>query len=123
MAEMPLGSTVEELDALRRACGATIDGRPLDAVRTAYRAGASVGGAYVELLRQLFEPLGNAVLDASHAATSDAMRPFLLRALDRAQLVADATKERDDAIRTAGYSPQVTEVAGLSLVSERPLGG
>ena len=123
MADMPLGSTTEAYDVLRHACGATVDARPLDAVRNAYRAGATVGGAYVELLRQLFEPLGIAVLDAGHPAVSEAARPFLLRALDRAHSVEDALKERDDAIRTAGYATQVTEVAGLSLVSERPLGG
>jgi len=123
MADMPLGDTTRAFAALRSACGATIDERALDAAQAAYRPGATVGGAYVELLRQLFEPLGIAVLDASHAAMSDATRPLLVRALDRAQSVVAALEARDQAILGAGYATQVSEVAGLSLVSERPVGG
>jgi uncharacterized protein YllA (UPF0747 family) len=123
MADMPLGDTTRAFDALRLACGATIDDHPLEAARNAYRPGATVGGAYVEFLRALFEPLGIAVLDASHPAMSEATRPFLVRALDRAQGVVTALDARDQAILGAGYATQVSEVAGLSLVSERPIGG
>jgi bacillithiol synthase len=123
MAEMPLGDVGPALDALVRACGATLDGNPIDVVRKSYRSGATVGGAYLSLLRELFEPLGIAVLDAAHPSTADAERPALLRALDRANVVADALRERDAAIKAAGFTPQVTEVAGLSLVFERPRSG
>ena len=123
MAEMPLGDVGPALDALVRACGATLDGRPIEIARNAYHAGATVGGAYLSLLRELFEPLGIAVLDAAHPSTADAERPSLLRALDRANVVADALHERDEAIKTAGFPPQVSEVAGLSLVFERPRSG
>jgi bacillithiol biosynthesis cysteine-adding enzyme BshC len=124
MSEMPLGNDVAPaIEALVRACGATIDSGPLDAVRAAYRAGETVGGAYLVFLRRLFEPLGIAVLDASHASVAVAARPFLLRALERAQAVTAALRERDDAITGAGFTAQVTEVAGLSLVFERPAAG
>jgi bacillithiol biosynthesis cysteine-adding enzyme BshC len=123
MAEMPLGDVGPALDALVRACGPTLDGRPIEIVRNAYRAGATVGGAYLALLRELFEPLGIAVLDAAHPSTAEAGRPALLRALDRASVVADALHGRDEAIKAAGFSPQVTEVSGLSLVFERPRSG
>jgi len=119
MADMPLGDVAPAFAALLRACGATLDPRPIDAVRAAYRDGATVGGAYLSLLRALFEPLGIAVLDAAHASVAEAARPFLLRALDRANAVAEALRERDEAILAAGFSPQVAEVAGLSLVFER----
>jgi uncharacterized protein YllA (UPF0747 family) len=119
MAEMPLGDPTSSFDALIRACGATVDERPIDAIRAAYRPGATVGGAYLELLRRLFEPLGIAVLDAAHPSVSTATRPFLIRALDRAEAVARSLHARDEAIRTAGFAPQVSEVAGLSLVFER----
>ena len=123
MADMPLGDVAPAFAALLRACGATVDPRPIEAVRAAYRDGATVGGAYLSLLRELFEPLGIAVLDAAHASIGEAARPFLLRALDRANVVAEALHERDEAIRAAGFSPQVAEVPGLSLVFERARDG
>jgi len=123
MSEMPLGGVGPALDGLARACGATLDERPVAIARTAYRDGATVGGAYLSLLRELFEPLGIAVLDAAHAATAEAERPVLVRALDRAAAVADALHARDEAIRAVGFTPQVSEVPGLSLVFERPRPG
>ena len=124
MSAMPLGDPSDALDALAQACGATADDRPLAAARAAYRAGVSVGDAYVALLRTLMEPLGIAVLNASHEAVVGAARPFALRALERADVIAAALRDRDAAIRQAGFTPQVAEVAGLSLVFERvPDGG
>ena len=119
MSAMPLGDPTAALDALARACGSTVDDRPLAAVSAAYHAGATVGGAYVALLRALFEPLGIAVLDASDASVSRAARPYLVRALERADAIAEALRVRDEAIRAGGFTPQVAEVAGLSLVFER----
>ncbi|HEX6048552.1 MAG TPA: bacillithiol biosynthesis cysteine-adding enzyme BshC [Gemmatimonadaceae bacterium] len=123
MSGMPLGDPSAALDTLVRACGSTVDDRPLAAVSAAYHAGATVGGAYVALLRALFEPLGIAVLDASHASVSAAARAHLLLALERADVVSSALRGRDEAIRAAGFTPQVSEVAGLSLVFERDAGG
>jgi len=123
MAEMPLGDIGPALDALVRACGATLDARPIEIARNAYTPGATVGGAYLALLRELFEPFGIAVLDAAHPSTAESERPALLRALDRANVVADALHERDEAIKASGFTPQVSEVTGLSLVFERPRSG
>jgi len=123
MSEMPLGDTSGALESLIRACGATLDERPLAVIREAYRPGTTVGAAYLHLLRQLLEPLGIAVLDASHDAVSSATRPFLARALEGAEGVASALRERDDAIRAAGYTTQVEAMAGLTLVFERPGAG
>jgi uncharacterized protein YllA (UPF0747 family) len=75
------------------------------------------------MLRELFEPFGIAVLDAAHPSTAESARPALLRALDRANVVADALHERDEAIKAAGFTAQVSEVTGLSLVFERPRSG
>jgi uncharacterized protein YllA (UPF0747 family) len=122
MSEMPLTDPSAALSALGRACGTTVDERPLRAARNAYRLGATVGGAYVALLREMFEPLGIAVLDAAHASVTAAARPLLARALDRSEGVASALRERDAAIVAAGFALQVTEVAGLSLVFERSAG-
>jgi bacillithiol biosynthesis cysteine-adding enzyme BshC len=123
MADMPLGDVAAALDTLTRAAGATIDDRPIAAARNAYRPGATVGGAYLAFLREVFEPLGIPVLDAAHAAVAQATRPQLVRALDRAAVVADALHERDKAIAARGFTPQVAEVAGLSLVFERRANG
>jgi bacillithiol biosynthesis cysteine-adding enzyme BshC len=119
MSEMPLGDPSEALAALERACGATVDARALAAVRDAYHARATVGGAYLQLLRTLFEPLGIVVMDAAHPSVAAATRPLLVRALDRATDVATALHARDEAIATAGFETQVVEVEGLSLVFER----
>jgi bacillithiol synthase len=123
MAEMPLGDPTAAVEALVRACGATVDGRALSVARDAYVPGATVGGAYVQLLRALFEPLGIAVLDAAHPVVSSSARPMLVRALDRANDVATTLEQRDAEISAAGYASQVAEVEGLSLVFERPAEG
>ena len=123
MSELPLADPSQALEALVGACGATLDDRPIAAVRAAYREGATVGSAYVSLLRALLEPLGIPVLDASHEAVARAARPYLVRALERGERIAQALRERDNAIRAAGFTAQVAEVEGLSLVFERPAGG
>ena len=84
------------------------------------RSARRLGGAYLQLLRELFEPLGIAVLDAAHASVASAARPFLVRALDRSGDVAQALRDRDEAIVSAGFRCRSTEVEGLSLVFERP---
>src|SRR5688500_6980230 len=123
MAEMPLGDPSRAIETFVRACGATVDDAALAVVRDAYRPGATVGGAYLHLLRRLLEPLGIAVLDASHSSVAGASRPTVMRALERASAVADALHRRDAEIAAAGFTSQVVEVQGLSLVFERPSGG
>jgi bacillithiol synthase len=120
MADMPLGNLATAFEALTRSCGATIDDRPIAAAQRAYRPGATVGGAYLAFLREVFEPFGIAVLDASDRSVAAATRPYLVRALDRAASIANALHERDQAILSRGFTPQVAEVAGLSVVFERP---
>ena len=71
----------------------------------------------------MFSPCGIAVLDAAHRSVAQTTLPYLIRALDRAATVADALHERDRALTSRGFTPQVAEVAGLSLVFERPAAG
>jgi uncharacterized protein YllA (UPF0747 family) len=75
-----------------------------------------VGEAYVSFLRELFAPLGIAVIDASHTATRAAANPVLAKALERAGEIADAVTARNHEIEAAGFTPQVQDVPGLSLV-------
>jgi uncharacterized protein YllA (UPF0747 family) len=116
MAEMPLGDVSEELDALARAAGSTIDPVPLRLVQQFYTPLATIGSAYVSLLRALFEPLGIAVLDASHPETRTAALPVVLGALGKADVISERVARTNAAIESAGYKVQVQDVPGLSLV-------
>ncbi len=110
----------DEVDALRArltaACGAAAHAPALEAVERAYAAGRTAGDAYVRLLRELLGPLGIAVLDASHPATRAAGFQLMRRALLKSAAIADALAARSAVIGAAGFTPQVREVAGLSLV-------
>jgi bacillithiol synthase len=116
MSAMPLGDVSAQLKALTAAAADAIDTGPLDLLARCYRASESVGSAYVSFLRELLAPLGVAVLDASHPATRAAARPFLMKALERAPEIAATVKARNTEIETAGLTPQVQDVPGLSLV-------
>lgn len=116
MASMPLGDVSVQLDALRKAAGSTIDLRPLELVDEFYREGQTIGSAFVGLLRALFEPLGIAVIDASHPATRAAARTVLSGALASAREISDRIVERNRELEDAGFTPQVQDVPGLSLV-------
>jgi bacillithiol synthase len=104
------------LESLREACGSAPHASYLDAAVRAYRDGGTVGDAYVTLLRELLEPLEIAVIDASHGSVARAAEPVMLHAARGAVGVADAVRRRGEVIIAAGFSPQVEEVAGLSLV-------
>jgi bacillithiol biosynthesis cysteine-adding enzyme BshC len=116
MAAMPLGDVSAQLEALKRAAGPAIDPTPIELLERFYTAGATVGEAYVSFLRELFAPLGIAVIDASHPATRAAANPVLTKALERAGEIADAVTARNHELEAAGFTPQVQDVPGLSLV-------
>lgn len=116
MALVPLGDVSAQLDALRSAAGSASYPAILDTVARAYGAGHSVGGAYVDLLREALAPLGVSLLDASHPAVRQQGRPLLQRALERAKEVESALVARDAELKAAGFSPQVQTVRGRSLV-------
>jgi uncharacterized protein YllA (UPF0747 family) len=116
LSAVPLGDLDPQLDALTRACGSAPNGAALDAVRAAYTPGATVGDAYVRLLRAILEPVGVAVLDASHPAVRAAGRPLLESALERGRELDAALKQRSRALKEAGHRAQVAHVAGRTLV-------
>ncbi len=118
MANTPLGDVSEQLARLEEASGSAPDAAVLEAVHAAYSSGATVGSAYVALLRSLFEPLGIAVLDASHAVVRAAGHDTILRALRSADIVAAALVDRSKSIAAAGFHAQVADVPNLSLVFE-----
>jgi bacillithiol biosynthesis cysteine-adding enzyme BshC len=123
MAVMPLGDVSSELEALARSAASTIDRTPIDLLERFYTRNASIGSAYVEFLRALLAPLGIAVIDASHPATRAAARQVLSGALEKADVIAKAVGERNHEIEAAGFTPQVQDVPGLSLVFSAASGG
>jgi bacillithiol biosynthesis cysteine-adding enzyme BshC len=123
MSLAPLGDLTAHRARLRHASGSIADPRPLDVIdRTYGDAAASVGGAYVQLLREMLEPLGVPVLDASHDGFRQASDNILRRALECAPLVERALQDRRTEIERAGLTPQVDDVKGLSLVFARENG-
>ncbi|HEX7121076.1 MAG TPA: bacillithiol biosynthesis BshC [Gemmatimonadaceae bacterium] len=122
LADVPLGDVSALLAALEEACGSVLDQRPLEAVRRTYVPTATIGSAYVALLRELLEPLGIVVLDAAHPAMGQAAHALLVRALTRDGAIAEALAARSEAIRAAGLEPQVIEVEGRTLVFARVQG-
>jgi bacillithiol biosynthesis cysteine-adding enzyme BshC len=124
LAEAVLGQVTAPLARLVDAAGSAPHPAAVEAVLHAYggRLGETrttrltAGRAYVTLLRTLLEPLGIGVLDAAHPAVRRQAFPTLRRALERAPEVERALERRTEAIADAGYTPQVSNVPGLSLV-------
>lgn len=116
MSAMPLADVSAQIEALRTAAGSIADSVPLELLDEWYRQGQTVGSAFVGLLRALFEPLGIAVIDASHAATRSAAKTVLAGALASAADIAQRVGERNRELEEAGFTPQVQDVPGLSLV-------
>lgn len=117
--DIPLSDMTGAIERLTAACGSAADGRALDATRQAYQSPATVGSAYLVLLRSLLEPLGIAVLDAAHPAVTTAGHPMLVRALLERERVARALAERSDDLAATGHAPQVPDVESLTLVFQR----
>lgn len=118
MTDHPLGDVGALVDEFAAAAGSAAYEAPLAAVREAYASAPTIGGAYLAFMRLVLEPLGIAVLDASHASVRDASRPVLVEALRRAPELDVALREREAALRAAGHEPQVSHVRDLSLVFE-----
>ncbi len=116
MADVPLGSLTDALQLLRRACGSAAHASVMQLIENAYVEHATVGAAYVQLLRALLEPLGIAVLDAAHPSLRSAADPFLRQALQHAPAIQHALLQRTKDIVGAGFAPQVEIVDELSLV-------
>lgn len=114
----PLGDVARELRLLAEAAGSSALAAPIIAAQAAYRPGATVGSAFVTLLRALLEPLGITVLDAGHPSARAAMDPITSIALERAPSIATALTARSAEIRAAGFEPQVADMEQVALVFE-----
>ena len=116
LARVPVGDLEKQLARLEQSAGSAASGDILKAVREAYNPAATVGGAYVDLLRRLLEPLGVPVLDASHPIVRATAHPLLARALENAEGIEEALSARSKDLKTAGHSAQVKLVKGRTLV-------
>jgi bacillithiol biosynthesis cysteine-adding enzyme BshC len=117
MTRVMIDGEIAELAAiLRDACGSAPHRVFLDRAIEAFRDGATIGDAYVSLLRYVLEPLEIPVLDASHPDVARAGQPLLQKALASSDAVAAAAARRTDEIVGAGFKPQVDDISGLSLV-------
>jgi bacillithiol synthase len=123
MSKMPLGDLAPLIAEMKSASGSGVYPNAIERLEKIYRAGETVGGAYVSLLRELFEPIGISVLDASDEAVRRASAPLIKRALERAEEIARAVSANDAAIEDEGHQLQVQDVAGLSLVFENTPNG
>jgi len=116
MSHMPMPGVEQLVAELAAASGSVVEPRPLELVRECYTSRETLGSAYLRLLRGLLEPVGIAVLDASHPALRRSAIPVLSRALERAAVLERTLRERYEAIRSGGYQPQVEHLPDLSLV-------
>ncbi len=116
MRDTPLGNITDLVRALELGAGSATYSAILEQVRSIYEPRATVGSAYVVLLRAVLEPLGIAVLDAGHPAVRAATQPLLRMALRAAAPVDAALERRQREIVETGFVAQVPLVSGLSLV-------
>ncbi len=116
LSEMPLGDVSEQLAQLTSASGSAPHAGILDIVRRAYSPKQTLGGAYISLLSSVLNPLGIAVIDASHNAVKAAAFPVIRDALKLATAVESALESRTAELTSAGHSVQVRQVKGRSLV-------
>ena len=116
LSAISVGDLEEQITRLERSAGSAASSETLRIVRDTYRSSATVGGAYVELLRRILEPLGVPVLDASHPAVRAGQRPLLSRALENADTVEEALAARTRDLKAGGHSAQVKLVKGRTLV-------
>jgi uncharacterized protein YllA (UPF0747 family) len=119
MADVPLGDLSAIWPVLDSASGSAADLRVRQVLESAYQPTATIGHAYLVLLRELLEPFGMAVLDAAHPAVREAADPALREALRHAGAIERALVTRSDAIVAAGFTPQVEHIERLSLVFHR----
>jgi uncharacterized protein YllA (UPF0747 family) len=116
LAQVQLGDISRELSMLEAATGSAPASGVLEIVRSSYAPDATIGSAYVSLLRAILEPMGIAVLDASDRSVRSAAHPLLAKALELSADIESALAYRSDEIEAEGHSVQVKSVDGRALV-------
>ncbi len=88
----------------------------LDLFRRWYRPEANLAEACAHTLAELLAPFGVVIFDATHPAVKQAQLPYLLEALNRADILDRALMERHNELHAAGRDPGVTVGDGATLV-------
>lgn len=115
MSRAPIEGIAPLLDAMATVAGSAGEGG-IEALRRCYRDGQSIGGAYLEFMREVLGPLDIAVLDASHPAVLAAARPITQKALERSAEIERELSKWNEGLGRNGLKAQVESVPGLSLV-------
>jgi Uncharacterized protein conserved in bacteria len=118
LAQIPLGDVSAQIEKLLASAGSASNGDIAEILRRSYRRDATIGGAYLELLRTVLSPLGIAVLDAAHPAVRSAAFPVMKRALESSQEIERSLIARSAELKEKKLSPQVKVVKGRTLVFE-----
>lgn len=116
LSTIPLGDVTEQMEQLASVTGSAPNAGIMETVRRVYGPGNTIGSAYVGLLREILNPLGIVVLDASHDAVRTAAFPVLKDALLNAAAIDSAIDARTRNLVAAGYFAQVKPVKGRTLV-------
>ena len=116
LAQIPIGDVSAQIEKLLASAGSASNSDIAEIIRKAYRPGATLGGAYLELLRSILGPLGIAVLDAAHPAVRSAAFPVLKQALESSQEIERSLVARSAELKEKKLSPQVKVVKGRTLV-------
>ena len=116
LSEVRVGDISAQLARLEHAMGSGSNVGVLERIRAAYRPDATIGGAYVSLLRGMLEPMGIPVLDAAHPAVREAGFPLLKNAVARADEIDVALVNRSRDLKENGHATQVKLVKGRTLV-------
>ena len=122
LSAVKLGDVSAQIEQLANSTGSAANPDALAAIRKSYVPDATVGGAYVKLLRELLAPLGVAVLDAAHPSVRRLGYPLMRQALERANEIEAALDARGRELKSAGHSAQVKLVKGRTLVFLEPKG-
>lgn len=115
MSRAPIRGVSPLLDAMVAVAGSAGEAG-IEALRRCYRDGETIGDAYLAFMREVLEPWGIAVLDASHPAVLAAARSINAKALEKSADVERELAAWNKTLEEKGYKPQVESVPGLSLV-------
>lgn len=112
----PLGAPIlEVLDELSQVLeGAPFAYECITLFRDAYQPGATVAGAFAELMARILAPFGVCITEASDPEVKAASRPVLERALTEAAAHEALLAGRTAELAEAGYTGQVSVLAGAT---------
>ena len=105
------------VDSLREALkGLPFADDAFQVIRKAYQPGATMGTAFAQFLREVFEPYGLLIVDPMSQEFRDLAAPMLAEAVDRMPELIPALKERGRELVDRGYHAQVLVDDETSLV-------